>query len=215
MQPSILGYQTGSLIETCARGLHAIPLAHPLLRIGTLLAAGQNERAAKWFNAIPNHDHEALANFVERRGFPGLALQLPGLSLETVVDMSMRYGFVGRLEEIVEDYGAKGLRAIDMGRGVASGLFGPERDAHSLVVCIGGYLLAQGKVELTRRLATELLRTGEDGKKDALFLSALLLSVDEADATRLMARAVEDDGKSSDWPIGTFVREHVLAGRAP
>jgi len=210
-QPFVLGYQSGSLLLSTVRGVQSIPLCHPLLRIGTLLAAGQVERAAKWFDAVPNRDHEALAEFLQRRGHPSLALQLPGLSLETVVDISMRNGYVDRLEEVVEDYGVKGLRAIDMGRGVSPSLFGPERHTHSVVVCVGAYLLANGKVELTRRLATELLRYGEDGKKDALFLATLLLTVDEADASRLIARAVEEDGKTSeDWPVGAFVRDHVL-----
>jgi hypothetical protein len=211
VQPYVLGYQNGSLIVSTARGVYAVPLAHPLLRIGSLLAAQQVERAAKWFDAIPDYDHEALASFLERRGHHTLAMKLPGLSLETIVDMCMRYGDIGRLEEVVQEYGVNGLRAIDMGRGVSSSIFGPERTAHSVVVCVGAYLLAHGAVELTRLLATELLRSGEDGKRDALFLATLLLSVDEADASRLMRRAVErKNGVASDWIVGSFVRDHIV-----
>ena len=210
-QPVVLGYQSGSLVVSTCRGIHAIPLIHPLLRIGTLLAAGQVEKAAKWFDAVPDKHHEALASFLLRRGHSDLALSLPGLSLETIVDISMQHAYVGRLEEVVEDYGVKGLRAIDMGRGVATSLFGPEKDTPSIVVCVGAYLLAHGRVELTRQLATELIRLGEDGKKDALFLAALLMAVDENDSRRLIRRTVEDDGsKLSEWPIGDFVRRHVL-----
>jgi hypothetical protein len=38
-----------------------------------------------------------------------MAVQLPGLSLETIVDISMRFGCVDRLEEVVETYGVAGL----------------------------------------------------------------------------------------------------------
>ena len=115
--PVVLGYQSGSLVVSTVRGVYAVPLTHPLLRIGTLLAAGQEEAAVKWFHAIPDADHEALCAFLERRGCPHLGLALPAISLETMIDLSMRHGYVGRLEEIVEMYGVKGLRAIDSGRG--------------------------------------------------------------------------------------------------
>ena len=115
--PVVLGYQSGSLVVSTVRGVYAVPLTHPLLRIGTLLAAGQEEAAVKWFHAIPDSDHEALCAFLERRGCPHLGMALPAISLETMIDLSMRHGYVGRLEEIVEMYGVKGLRAIDSGRG--------------------------------------------------------------------------------------------------
>lgn len=213
VQPVVLGYQNGSLIVSTVRGVQAIPLAHPTLRIGTLLASGQIDRAVKWFDAVPDADHDALATFLERRGHPELALQLDGISLETIVDLSMRFGYIGRLEEVVETYGAKGLHAIDMGRGLSNSIFGPEPEHQSIVVCVGAYLLGHGRGELARRLATECLRSGEEGRKDALLLGALLLSVDEADASRLINRAVGDEGTelSEEWLVGNFVREHVLS----
>ena len=61
-------------------------------------------------------------------------------------------------------------------------------------------------------LATECLRSGQEGKKDAFFLGALLLPLDESDATRLIQRAVaEDGGATDDWIMGEFVRNYVLA----
>ena len=187
-----------------------VPMSHPLLRMGVLLAAGQVERATKWLDAFPNRDSEALAVFLERRGHPSLALSLPELSLESTIDLCMRFGYAGRLEEAVEEFGVKGLRAIDMSRGVASGMLGPEMHSTSIVVCVGAYLLAHGKVELTRRLATELLRSGEDGRKDAFVLATLLLTVDEEDASRLVARAVDNTDNSSKWLLGDFVRDFVV-----
>jgi len=213
IQPVVLGYQSGSLLVSTVRGVHAIPLSHPLLRIGTLLAAGQIPGATKWFDAVPESDHEALAAFLERRGHPELAVDLPGISLETMIDTSMRHGFIGRLEEVVEAFGVKGLRAIDMGRGVSTSIFGPEPNGNSVVVCVGAYLLAHGNVELARRLATECLRSGEDGRKDAFVLATLLISVDEVDASRLITRAVEDDSSPNEWIVGSFVRKHVLSDR--
>jgi hypothetical protein len=208
VRPVVLGYQSGSLLLSSAQGIYSIPLSHPLLRLGALLAAGQVERATKWLDAFPNRDHEALASFLERRGHVELATKLPGLSVETVVDTCIRFGYVGRLEEVVEEYGLKGLRAVDLSRGFSHGMFGPEPCTHSLVVCVGAYLLAHGKVELTRRLATELIRSGEDGRSDAFILASLLLSVDEEDASRLIVRSIE--GESTAWQIGRFVRDHVL-----
>jgi hypothetical protein len=68
IQPVVLGYQSGSLMVSTARGVHAIPLSHPLMRIGTLLALTCPE-CPKWFDAVPESDHEASA-FLERRGHP-------------------------------------------------------------------------------------------------------------------------------------------------
>ncbi|CAB9515767.1 peptidase S8 and S53, subtilisin, kexin, sedolisin [Seminavis robusta] len=205
--PVILGYQSGSLIVSTTRGLIAIPLSHPLLRIGSLLAAGQSIRAVKWFDAVPDSDHEELAMFLERRGYPELAIDLPGLSLETMIDFAMRYQDLDRLEQIVETFGVSGLRAIDMGRGVSGGIFGPEEYGHSIVVCVGTYLLAHGKTELVRRMAVECLKYGE-AKKDAFMLATLMLGVEGSDAKRLIGRAVQDAG--DDWAMASYVRNHII-----
>jgi hypothetical protein len=218
VSPSVLGYQSGSLIISTLRGIQAIPLSSPLMRIGLFLAAGLTERAAKWLDAVSPVDHEALAYFLERRGFPDLVIQLSGLSLAKNVDFCMRYGYVDRLEDIVETYGVVGLRMIDMGRGVTPNIFGQEEeiwnDVPSVVVSVGAYLMAHGRIELTRRLATECLRSGgEQGRRDAFFLGALLLPGHESDATRLIQRAVAEDvdpqspeSTSHKWLLGKFIR---------
>jgi len=207
--PSVLGYQSGSLVVSTVRGLHAVPLTHPLLRIGALLSAGQTDAAQKWFDAVPTYECEALSGFVERRGFPDLAMTVKGVSIERVVDLSMRHGYIGQLEEIVETYGVRGLRSIDAGRGLSPSLFGEH--GGSVVVSVAAYLLAHGRVELARRMATECLRSGEEGRREALLVASLLLSVDEHDASRLVARAVEDVGM--DWPVAQFIRHYVLSER--
>jgi hypothetical protein len=124
----------------------------------------------------------------------------------------MRYGHIDRLEEVVDIFGMHGLRSIDMGRGFASSIFGPEEHGMSVVVCVGAYMLSQGKVELVRRLATECLGSGEEGKREALILASLLLSVDGSDSKRVIQRAVEDVEPDSDWLVGSYVRHHILNG---
>lgn len=96
--------------------------------------------------------------------------------------------------------------------GVSCSIYGLESCGNSVVVSVGAYLLASGKVDLTRRLATECLRLGEEGRKDALILAALLLSVDEIEATRLLNRAVEQNNAES-WIIGEYVKNHLLPDR--
>ena len=211
--PKILGYQNGSLLLSTTVGVVAIPLGSPLLRIGALLSAGpeHQEKAAAWFEAVPSSDHEALAQFLDRRGFPGLALCLEGISLETTIDLCMRYSFVDRLEEVVEVYGLNGLRSVDCSRGFSFTEGDVSGGATSLVVCIGAYLLGFGRVELVRRLATECLASGDEGKREAFLLAGLLLSVNEQDSRRIIQRSVEDIDKSStDWVIGPSVRKHIL-----
>ena len=97
--------------------------------------------------------------------------------------------------------------------GVSCSIYGLESCGNSIVVSVGAYLLARGRVELARRLATECLKMGEDGRKDALVLAALLLSVDEDDATRLINRAVEN-AHAETWLLGEFVKNHLLSDRA-
>ena len=212
IHPQVLGYQNGSLILSTVSGIVALPLGFPLLRIGSLISAGSDHfaKAEKWFDAVPNSDHESLANFLERRGVPDLALQLPGISLETIVDMCMRYGYIDRLEEAVDMYGLTGLRAIDMSRGLSSNVFGPEDHGASVVVCVGAYLLSHGRIELVRRLATECLNSGDEGKQEAFLLASLLLSVSGNDAKRVVQRSVEDADEDSDWLVGSFVQNYIL-----
>jgi hypothetical protein len=212
VHPEVLGYQNGSLMISTVSGIVALPLGFPLLRIGSLIAAGPDHlsKAEKWLDAVPNCDHEVLATFLERRGAPKLALFLPGISLERTIDMCMRHGYIDRLEEIVEMHGLTGLRSIDMSRGVSSNVFGPEETGASMVACVGAYLLSDGRIELVRRLATECLSSGEEGRQEAFLLAGLLMSMSPSDAKRVMKRAVEDVDRDDDWLVGSFVMTHIL-----
>ena len=211
--PEILGYQSGSLILSTTTGVVAIPLGFPLLRIGALLSAGteHHQKAMAWFEAVPECDHEALGLFLERRGVPGMALTLAGISLEATIDICMRYAFVDRLEQLVELHGLDGLRAIAGGFGDGYGDDDGSSPATSPVVCVGAYLLGFGRVELVRRLATESLARGIEGRRDAFLLAGLLLSVNEKDSRRVLQRSVEDvDGDTSGWVVAPYVRKHIL-----
>ena len=209
--PTALGYQNGSLIISTVSGIQGVPLASPLLRIGALLGSGHQQKAIKWFDAVPESDHELLATFLERRGAPEVALTLEGISLERSIDICMRHSYVDRLEELVEQCGLKGIGAIDMGRGLSANLF--RQPGISFVVCVAAYLLSYGRVELVRRLATECLAAGEGGKQDAFMLASLLVTLDADDAKRVMYRAVEGEDADSDWIVGGFVNEYILHSR--
>lgn len=210
VQPVVLGYQGGSVLVSTLRGIFSVPVHHPLLRMGILMASGQLERAAKWIGAFPESEHEDLAQFLERRGHVQLASQcLSNLSLETSFDICMRHGDAARLEELLDTHGARGLRSIDMGRGVAKSVFGRESDAVSFTVCAGAFLLAYGRIDAVRRLASECLRLDEQGKRDALSLGTLLLPI-ENDAVRLLQRAVDQADSMPDWLMGKYVPAYIL-----
>jgi hypothetical protein len=91
MWPSILGYNQGDLLVSSTNGVQRISLASPLFRIGILLSAGKLHLAQKWIDSIHPSQHEYLANFVCRRGYPTLALKLSGLSRHTIVEICERY----------------------------------------------------------------------------------------------------------------------------
>jgi hypothetical protein len=183
-------------------------LNHPLLRIGILLAANQETKAVAWLDAVPEKDHEAMAVFLERRGFPELGLGLSGLSLETMVDICIRYKLTDRLEHVIDVHGIDSLRRIDN--------WDLADPSVGIVVRVGAYLLSQGKAELVRRLATECMVSGDQGRREAFCLANLLLAVDASDARRLMKRTVntsaskQDHALSSSWPIAAHVRDNVL-----
>ena len=66
----------------------------------------------------------------------------------------------------------------------------------SVIVCVGAFLLSQGRGELVRRLATEcLLNGGEEGKREGFILASLLLTIPGSnDSKQVVTRPVQDDG---------------------
>jgi len=199
LNSSPLMYFQGGLLVSTTIGLCAIPIANPLIKIGILLATGHHDKAQRWFDAVNRIDHETLTSFVERRGWPEIVMQLPGLSLETTVDLCIRNNFSDNLEHIIELHGLETIRQIDTERNTR----------HSIVVCLGAYFLSIGNSEFVRRLATECMTLNGDGKKDAFELATLLLTIDPSDAKRLIKRALF--GRSDDsWLLGDFVKDCFL-----
>lgn len=201
--PTVLMYLNGSLVVSTAHGIQLVPIDHPFLRIGALLAAGHIQRAKEWFDAIPRSGLVTLANFLERRGFPDVALSIPGLHIYMVVDLSIRWRRTNILEEIIDEYGLDSIRQINMG----------DSTSYSAVECVGAVLLAEGKAEVVRRLASESVMTGDEVRREGFVLASLLLAVDPKDATRLLKRAVGTKGKLPEekcWPVVNYFRSYVF-----
>ena len=83
-----------------------------------------------------------------------MAIQLPGLSLETIIDLSLWYGFTDCLINSIELHGVKNFHMIDMGQGVSGD------GSQSVIVCIRVYLLAQGKGSFVLLMANACLSFG-------------------------------------------------------
>jgi len=181
-QPSVLSYHGSYLLLSTASGVRAMPLSHPLIRIGILIAAGQADAALRWIDTVPKRHHEQLAVFLERRGAPDLALDLTGLSLASTIDICIRYGFTDRVKEIVDKHSVVDLRSIDGGGRGAS---------RSIVVGIALHLFANGHVDTVARIAADLIGLGEEARSEALVLAGLLVSAGTKNANFLLDRAIE------------------------
>ena len=209
IRPSILGYLHGSLLVSSVHGVHAISLSYLLIHIGALLASGHYTRAQRWFHTFQKSHHEGLANFLDCRGFPDMAIQLPGLSLETIIDLSLRYGFTDCLINSIELHGVKNFHMIDMGRGVSGD------GSQSVIVCIGVYLLAQGKGSFVLLMANACLSFGESGRREAFTLGTLLISIYPSDARELIERAITEHSSNSKplvetWPVAKYIKHQLL-----
>ena len=233
--PNILTYYHGSLLVSTCIGIYAISLDHPLLRIGTLLSSNQPTRATTWFQVVHPMYYEALANFLQRRGYPQLCLKLSNhLSLDYLVNLSLKYHFTDTLESLYEHYGFHTIRKCKLDHNVVTldDNIGDGDTKHhlqsynhhrSVIECIAAYFLSHGNVELVRRIISECIMYHNDdsaanntinSKKEALFLSSLLYLIDEKDGERLMKRAVsrnkDDDGHDFlNWPVGKFVKDNL------
>jgi len=199
--PTILGLYHGSLLVSAASGVQSVRLDHPILRMGALYAAGHPARAFRWTETFGACLHDDLARFIERRGYPAEACKLPGISMEVLVDVCIRNRMVEPLESAVELHGLSAIRAVPMG---GSG--------HSAVECVGAFFVSQGRMELTRRLVSECIVSGDGGRREAFTLASLMHSLNPNDAKRLIKRAIGPKNRPSndDWPVGKYVRNKLL-----
>ena len=193
--PSILSYHGSYLLLSTASGVRAVPLSHPLIRIGILIAAGQTEAASRWFDTVPRRHHEKLASFLERRGAPDLAVTLPGLSLESTIDICIRYAFTDRIKEIVDNHSVVDLRSID-GKGASSSIF----------VGMALNLFANGQIDTVTRIASDLIALGEEARSEGLLLAGLLVSAGAENADVLLDRAIDTTtrGGGGDVPAAVL-----------
>jgi len=175
--PTILTYSAGSLLVSTANGLRPINLNHPLLRMGILLSSHQESRAVRWIHSFLPRYHEALARFLERRGYAhlvvngcivntsnngnsssnnasdyqgGSMIHLQGLSLETIVDMCITWELTESLEQLIDTHGLERIQELDTDDN--------EGQQYGTLACIGTYLLSKGRLEFVRRLVSECLR---------------------------------------------------------
>ena len=172
VQPHILAYHCGGLLVSTACGLRLVPLSHPMIRIGTLLGANLVEKARKWIHAIPNSDHDSMANFLIRRGHPNLAIgDLDGLSVELYIDLCMMYDHADELEYFIDKAGPSlPFKIRDWNRGSVNG-------SYSAILCIGMYFLAKGRMEIAKKWTEHAMNSGvneviSDAMKLALYFSA-------------------------------------------
>ena len=207
--PSILGYFNGSLLVSTVNGIHAISLSHPLIRIGALLASGHYNRAQRWFNAIRETDHEALANFLERRGYPEMSVELSGLSLESAIELSIRYCFTDHLVTLIEAQGLSRIFSIDDTKFMGDNL----NQSTLFSVCV--FLLGENKDDLVVYIANECLTFGERGRREAFTLGILLIDFKPNEARHLITIATSKRLPSSDplaesWYVAKYVKDKVL-----
>ena len=191
-QPYILSYHSGGLLVSTSCGLRLLPLSHPIIRIGTLLAANLVDRARKWIVAMPKAEHESLAHFLIRRGHVDLALRdLNGLSLETYIDLCMRFERTGELEHLIYNHSELASEISDWGR---------EENGNSAFLSIGIYLLGKGKVDCVKHLIAQAIESGlNELLVDAMKLSNFVAAVDQPEGNDLAQKvtsALHFDEKS-------------------
>jgi len=186
-RPHVLSYHSGGLLVSTSSGLRFLPMSHPILRIGTLLAANLTEKARKWISASPNSEHDAIAHFLIRRGRPDLAInELKGLSMEAYIDLCIQYDRFEDLETLFNDNGSTLIHEIcDWGRGDING-------GYSAFFCICAYFLSRGKIECAKRLTRVSLSSDIDELRvDAMKLAAVIGALDKNDGKNLLEEIMD------------------------
>ena len=184
-QPHILTYHSGGLLVSTDVGLRLLPLSHPLIRIGTLLAANLTEKARKWIFDTPKEHHDFLAQFLIRRGRADLAIRdLLGLSLETYIDLCIKYERTSELENLINTHGGQVVMEI-------SG-WGREEGGYSAISAIGLYMLGKNKIDCVTRLVGQLINCGTDEVLvDAIKLATLIGAQDQNGGGALLQNVID------------------------
>ena len=184
-QPHILTYHSGGLLISTDFGLRLLPLSHPLIRIGTLLAANLTEKARKWIFDTPKAHHDYLSYFLIRRGREDLAIRdLNGLSLETYIDLCIRYERTSELENLINTHGGQVVKEI-------SG-WGKEESGYSAISAIGLYFLGKDKIECVTKFVGQLISCGTDEVLvDAIKLATLIGALDQSGGGTLLQNVID------------------------
>lgn len=184
-RPHILTYHSGGLLVSTDVGLRLIPLSHPLIRIGTLLAANLTEKARKWIFDTPKAHHDYLANFLIRRGRVDLALRdLNGLSLETYIDLCIRYERTAELENLVNSYTDQVVKEISA--------WGRKESGYSAISAIGLYMLGKDKIDCATKLVEQLICFGTDEVLvDAMKLATFIGALDQSRGDILLQKVTD------------------------
>jgi len=183
-KPHILAYHSGGLLVSTTCGMRLLPLSHPIIRIGTLLAANLIDRARKWILAFPKAEHDNLAHFLIRRGHVDLAISdLNGLSLETYIDLCMQYEYSDELEHLINAHGSRIIREIcDWGRSETN-------SGYSGYLAIGLYMLGIGKIECAKKLVNQGAESNvRELLVDAMKLATFVSAVDKPEGNALLQK---------------------------
>jgi len=179
VQPHILSYHSGGLLVSTNCGLRLLPLSHPMIRIGTLLAANLIDRARKWIVTTPQSEHDALAQFLIRRGHVDLVLHdLNGLSLETYIDLCMLYDRVDELEHLLDSHLELVSEISDWDR---------QEDDYSAFYSICMYLLGHDKIDCAKKILSQAAASNIPNLLvDAMRLATYISAVDEQEGNILL-----------------------------
>ena len=183
-QPHVLAYHSGGLLISTTTGLRLLSISHPIIRIGTILAANLIDRARKWIVAMPKVEHDGLAHFLIRRGHVDLAIsELNGISLETYIDLCMRYDRTDDLVYLVNTRGPEIIPEFcDWGRDYGSSAF----------FSLGLYMLGKGKIETTKKMISLATETGvSELLVDAMKLATIISVVDQPEGNALLQKVTD------------------------
>ena len=166
-------------------GLRLLPLSHPLIRIGTLLAANLTEKARKWIFDIPQAHHDFLCHFLIRRGRADLAIRdLNGLSLETFIDLCIKYERTPELENLISGHGGQVVKEISS--------WGRDEGGYSAISAIGLYMLGKNKIDCVKQLVGHLIDFGTDEVLvDAIKLATLIGALDHSGGGALLQSVIK------------------------
>ena len=130
-----------------------------------------------------------------------MALQLNGLSLGTIIDLSFRHGYTERLENIIKSFGLDPIRSLD------SDIIKDERE-YSMVVCVGAHFLAKNRVDVVEQMASDCLKCKDNRRRDAFLLAGLISAIQPEPGRKLIREALSDRNLDFfSWPVGSAVTD--------